>query len=279
MSAGYIYILCEREFITTGQNVYKIGMTGNVTQRMSKYPKDSELFYTQKTDNVKCVERYLINKFTEDFVPRKDIGSEYFQGKLKAMIATIYNYIMSNMPDDDTPTALQKAKLVDNSDIVMKYIEEFRGEFSCATVKNDDAYAAFLKWAKEKNYFHNVTNATFAKELKSLFGVKKTVENNDTGVYFSLVFPNLMLYVHEKIDNKEIVGNFIKEYIIPDEKGYFNVERADILYRKSIYYIGGSIISNLLEILGVKVVKKQIGQRMIFAVEGYSLKDVSHFFP
>lgn len=270
MSAGYIYILREREFITTGQNVYKIGMTKNVAQRMSKYPKDSELIYNHKIDNVQCVERYLINKFTEDFIPRKDIGSEYFQGNLKSMIATIYNYIMSNMPDEDTPTALQKAKLIDNSDIVIKYIDEFRSELRCATVKSDDVYAAFLKWATEKNYFHNVTNANFAKELKSLFGVKKEVVNNSEGVYFSLEFPNLMPYVRKKINNKESVEKFVKEYIIPDKNGYFNVERAESLYRKSIYYIGGSIVHNLMEILGVTVVKKQIGRRMMFVVEGYS---------
>lgn len=90
MSAGHIYILREREFIT-GQNVYKIGITRNIVK--NKYIKGSDILIIQYIDNVQCVKRGLINKFAKDFIARKDIGSDYFQGNLKALVSTFFNYI------------------------------------------------------------------------------------------------------------------------------------------------------------------------------------------
>ena len=39
----YIYIIKEREFVISKENVYKLGMSKNVKNRMSDYPKGSQI--------------------------------------------------------------------------------------------------------------------------------------------------------------------------------------------------------------------------------------------
>lgn len=40
-NSAYLYIVYEREFIRLKQDVYKVGYTENIKQRMSQYPKGS----------------------------------------------------------------------------------------------------------------------------------------------------------------------------------------------------------------------------------------------
>jgi hypothetical protein len=187
MSAGYIYILCEREFITTGQNVYKIVMTGNVVQRMGQYPKGSLLLFTQYTDNVQSTERSLINMFNAEFKARQDIGSEYFQGDVKAMMTTIFNYIMSNMTSNTTKN--QEIQPFDSSMLIMEYIDHSRAKLNKATLKAKDVYTSFLKWASDNSYLNNITFFIFTKELKKLYNIVAKPHRFPSGMDNALIFP------------------------------------------------------------------------------------------
>ena len=42
-NGGHIYLIQEREFMNANQNVYKIGRTKDINQRVKGYPKDSRL--------------------------------------------------------------------------------------------------------------------------------------------------------------------------------------------------------------------------------------------
>lgn len=96
MSAGHIYILSEREFINSGQNVYKIGMTENIVKRMRKLRKGKQLLLAIYTNNVRCVENYIFDKFAADFRARPDYGHGYFQGDVKAMMKALCHYVITN---------------------------------------------------------------------------------------------------------------------------------------------------------------------------------------
>ena len=91
MMTQYIYLLQEREFIRTNDNVYKVGMTTKENyERFRQYPKGSVLLFQMICNNCKNIEKLVLKKFKETFKQRKDIGSEYFEGNYKDMIDIIY---------------------------------------------------------------------------------------------------------------------------------------------------------------------------------------------
>jgi hypothetical protein len=95
---NYIYLLKEREFIKTNENIYKIGKTKQINlSRFAQYPNGSCLYFQMICSNCDKIEKNLINKFKSQstFVYRSDIGYEYFQGDYKEMIQLIYSTIFS----------------------------------------------------------------------------------------------------------------------------------------------------------------------------------------
>ena len=89
----FVYILREREFIKSGETVYKIGKTINPKNRMSSYSKGSDILGLFKCENCDQMEKLLIETFDETFVKRKDIGLEYYQGEIDEMIKTFVRLI------------------------------------------------------------------------------------------------------------------------------------------------------------------------------------------
>lgn len=86
-SPGWIYLIREREFIKTDEDIYKIGKTINIKSRMPSYPKGSCLYLCFFcTTNIHKVEKYLISEFDELFVKQTDIGHEYYEGDISLMI-------------------------------------------------------------------------------------------------------------------------------------------------------------------------------------------------
>ncbi len=89
--SGYIYILIEREFIKTEENVYKIGKTKQeYMKRFKQYPKDSVLIEQIYCEHCDEIERELIKLFKVKYTQRRDIGIEYFEGDVKDMVHTIF---------------------------------------------------------------------------------------------------------------------------------------------------------------------------------------------
>ena len=106
-AAGYIYMLCEREFLVETMNVLsvatshatnkvvvKIGRTKDMFQRIKGYPKGSMLLCCNHVDSVVSTETEIIRHFMARFIHRKDLGREYFESvNLSAMIAEMTNCI------------------------------------------------------------------------------------------------------------------------------------------------------------------------------------------
>lgn len=83
----YIYIIIEREFLMSKQNVYKIGKTKqNNYRRFKQYPRKSKIILHVLVDNCHALETIIINKFKEIFTHRSDVGNEYFQGDILKMM-------------------------------------------------------------------------------------------------------------------------------------------------------------------------------------------------
>ena len=91
---NYIYLIQEREFIRTKEDIFKIGMTQKEhLERFKQYPNGSKLLIQILCEDCKYMEKYIINIFKKNFVQCNDIGNEYFKGDYKKMIDIIYNCI------------------------------------------------------------------------------------------------------------------------------------------------------------------------------------------
>ncbi len=115
--SNYIYLLQEREFITTNQKVYKPGKTKQENlQRFNQYPKGSKLLLQQACDDCDILETELIRDFKNKYTHRKDIGNEYFEGDYNNMIKDINNKITNNViHNEDTDDEEDKQQIeIDN---------------------------------------------------------------------------------------------------------------------------------------------------------------------
>jgi hypothetical protein len=125
MSNSYegIYLLKEREFVRCGDNIFKVGRSGNVPGRVKQYPKDSDLYVMILCKDSVTIEKDIINLFNDKFNRMKDYGAEYFEGNLNDLIETLRNYMKDN---SCTFYELKNAKthtfnfrnIMDNQDII-----------------------------------------------------------------------------------------------------------------------------------------------------------------
>lgn len=101
---NYIYLVKEREFIKTNENIYKIGRSKQEnTKRFLQYPKGSELILQEVCIDCIKTEKMIINEFKKHFIHRKDIGNEYFEGDYLKMRKIVWRYILdeSNQLEND----------------------------------------------------------------------------------------------------------------------------------------------------------------------------------
>ena len=93
---GYLYILQEREFFRSGEDVYKVGRTDrDVFERFKEYPKGSRLLFCQHVplDRVKDLEDEVKARFRRLFRARIDVGSESFVGQWHEMVDVVVDVV------------------------------------------------------------------------------------------------------------------------------------------------------------------------------------------
>jgi hypothetical protein len=86
----FIYIIQTREFINSGESIYKLGKTRNPKTRLSSYPNGSRVYLLTKCVDCDKTEKDLLEKFRDKFVHKTDIGKEYFGGDVDCMIKEIF---------------------------------------------------------------------------------------------------------------------------------------------------------------------------------------------
>lgn len=133
MTTNYIYLLQEREFIKTKENIYKVGMTEKENhKRFNQYPKGSILLFQMICRDCKTTEKQILKRFKSLFDQKKDIGNEYFEGNYEQMIDAIYTIIK-----DETTTNVHNTK-DDKSDDESVNMEEDTPETSCIITTYED---------------------------------------------------------------------------------------------------------------------------------------------
>jgi hypothetical protein len=132
LSIHYVYLLKEREFIKTKENIYKIGKTTQLNlSRFSQYPIGSCLLLQLICDNCHKVERLVIEKFKIKYNHRKDIGAEYFEhNNYNDLINDIYQIV--NCKDNNCKDNVNSCDRVGNN---VGFFTKFEYEMSEALKK------------------------------------------------------------------------------------------------------------------------------------------------
>ena len=127
MNKGHVYLLIEREFIKTGESIYKIGHTCNEQplKRFFQYPKNSHLILLIDVENAIDIERTIKKqlKLTPGIQQRRDIGTEYFEGDVNIIKKFFSIYCFSS--DKQTTGRVELENKNEELDSVMeKLLEE-----------------------------------------------------------------------------------------------------------------------------------------------------------
>jgi hypothetical protein len=91
----FIYIIKEREFIKTNEEIYKIGKTRGLRNRIGDYPKGSAIKMVYPCKDIDIIEKELLLLFDEQFIRMVDVGREYFRGDINVMVNLVTNHITS----------------------------------------------------------------------------------------------------------------------------------------------------------------------------------------
>jgi len=91
----YIYIIHERTFVKTNSNIYKIGKTKNIKNRLNGYSKGSKLLFTIPCINSTIMEKIILKHLKENssYIQAKEYGNEYFICDLNNLMNDIYKIV------------------------------------------------------------------------------------------------------------------------------------------------------------------------------------------
>lgn len=130
----YIYMLREREFIASNQDIYKIGRSEQENCiRVVKYPKSSELICKNSCFDCLEMENYLIKLFKNKYIQRTDIGSEYFEGNVIQM----HNDICMTIVNDSYHRSIQNLTMPNSKKIKSSKKPKKRTKIRRTTNPND----------------------------------------------------------------------------------------------------------------------------------------------
>ncbi len=108
---NYVYLIREREFIRTNDEIYKLGKTTQTpNSRLQGYPKESEVLLYIDVNDCHAMEKELISEFDERYKHRDDIGREYYEGDLNDMKRTFFGVIGKTFNGPYVPLAGGKLK-------------------------------------------------------------------------------------------------------------------------------------------------------------------------
>jgi hypothetical protein len=204
--SNYVYLLQEREFIKTKESIYKIGMTTKTDlSRIKSYPKGSILLFYSICNNCKTMENGLIELFKSNFIHRKDIGSEYFEGNYKDMIHFFYQTLFNENQD----TVLN---YIDNKLYIKNQFETFIKKFNKIFTYNICS-GYFHKYDTNNDSFISIKTDYYLNEIKY-------IEDLDIIYDDCKKLNKIQVYIKDKLEEfiiekqqTNVINNFIIKQI------------------------------------------------------------------
>jgi hypothetical protein len=209
--SNYIYLLQEREFITTNQKIYKLGKTKQENlQRFKQYPKGSKLLLQQVCDDCDVLEAELIRDFKNKYTHRRDIGNEYFEGDYNDMIKDIHIKITHNEVNNEDIDDEVSNEDIDCED----------GNTLCNEVDNNERdYKLYIDDYQKWSQIHKCYNEKDINEIMQLTKSYNIMKNIEIKEAFSKRQP----YIIRKYEDYKQISPTIQSIIITHknkQKGY-----------------------------------------------------------
>lgn len=92
-----VYLIHTRELVILKKEIYKIGRSHDMNNRMIQYPRDSQVMFMFACENSILCEQLLLTIFRSKFIQAKYYGSEYFEGSVDVMIKTMLEFLYKNL--------------------------------------------------------------------------------------------------------------------------------------------------------------------------------------
>lgn len=101
---GFLYVVKLREHVVSGERVFKVGRTCDIVARINAYPNGSSLLLCKQVEDTLTCEAAALRalRSTPGLVHRRDLGAEYFEGALDAVLAAVQD---AAVPPDDAPAS------------------------------------------------------------------------------------------------------------------------------------------------------------------------------
>jgi hypothetical protein len=284
MNTNYIYLLQEREFIKTKENIYKVGRTRKENyERFNQYPKGSILLFQMICKKCEKIEVEIIKEFKDRFNQRKDIGNEYFEGDYKIMIDIIYLEIKKEINEIEYDNnKLENINEEIKFKILCEKIDEIFRDY-----KNDVSFGGLNKYIKIdlinneykiyyinphlmrdlRNYYENECEITFEEYIILCHSINKNVA--DKLQYFKNLISKKIILV-DKIYNINS-NNFIDKII----RTKFNL-RIENYEGLKTYLLNDKFYSNIEEKLRQllycnMIINKELYCTMVKEDENYDI--------
>ena len=169
----YIYLLQEREFVKTGELIYKIGKTKkDQYTRFNQYPNGSILLLHIKCDNCDCNEKDIIKLFKTKYKHKKEIGNEYFEGNYKEMMKDIFDIVIK----------ISKVDLIAINDKYKTNTTNIKDYLSNLTVKKLGILCNYYKKSKTGNK-DTLINKLIEKNI-TINEIEEIIKNSKIYKYF-----------------------------------------------------------------------------------------------
>ncbi len=122
----HVYLIRIRENKRLEENVYKLGKSTGVSNRMNSYPKGSEIYLIMAVYDCTKYEQLLMTKFKSLFKQRTDYGREYFEGDIHIMMKEFNGIVMGIEPSSPTFEIIEvkETKQIRKSESFDKWINE-----------------------------------------------------------------------------------------------------------------------------------------------------------
>jgi hypothetical protein len=252
-----IYLIQEREFIKCNENVYTLGRSHNLGERIKYYPKESKLLLIILCKDSISVEKELIKILTKKFKLCSVYGSEYFQGNLNSIIKNIETYFKTVKSlfckiINNTTNNFKINDIIQNNNTIIKKTYPIQVKYNKVNEENSD------NECKDNTDSKVIDDNEVIDDSDVTYDSEDEVDNND----------NIINYVQEFKSNRGMIHcckycNFKTSYStnyrvhISSKK-----HKNNILKQKTIISSSKNINTNLLEkvIQQNEELKKEIQQ-------------------
>lgn len=219
MITNYIYLLQEREFIKTNENIYKVGRTKKENYiRFNQYPNGSVLLFQMICNKCENIENQIIKIFKNNFKQIKYAGNEYFEGDYQKMIDIIYSSI-KNENNDDIDKINNNINEIDesnNEDFKLKKLNEKIYKIF-PDYKNDESFNGLKKFIKinlvNEEYIIKYINPQLTKYIDYYF------DDNSESTFeeYIIISHSINKFVFDKL---QYFNNLIKKKVISIDNIY-----------------------------------------------------------